>query len=77
MKNITLSATEELIERAREKARSHNTTLNAEFRIWLEQYTRSPGEIEKKLNDYVELMKDLSDVDAGTQPFTRDQMNER
>lgn len=37
MKNITLSADEHLIEWARQKAASENTTLNAEFRQWLAQ----------------------------------------
>ena len=36
MRNITLSADEKLIEAAREKARARYTTLNEEFRRWLE-----------------------------------------
>jgi hypothetical protein len=40
MKNITLSADEHLIESARERARERQTTLNEEFRRWLEDYTR-------------------------------------
>lgn len=40
MKNITLSADETLIEAARDRARAEHTTLNKEFRRWLEQYTR-------------------------------------
>ena len=35
MKNITLSADEGLIEEARRIAAAKNTTLNAEFRLWL------------------------------------------
>ena len=38
MKNITLSADETLIQRARLVARARETTLNAAFREWLEQY---------------------------------------
>ena len=41
LKNITLSADEQLIQRAREKAATENTTLNASFRQWLRQYTNS------------------------------------
>ncbi len=37
-KNVTLTAEESLIERAREKARRHRTTLNALFRDWLARY---------------------------------------
>jgi len=36
MKNITLSADESLIKAARERAMEENTTLNAQFRLWLE-----------------------------------------
>ena len=35
MKNITLSADEDLIERARQIARAQHKTLNAAFREWL------------------------------------------
>ena len=38
LKNITLSAEEELIIKAREKAISEKTTLNVVFRRWLKQY---------------------------------------
>jgi hypothetical protein len=37
LKNITLSADEELIRKAREKAQKEHTTLNASFRQWLKQ----------------------------------------
>ena len=40
MKNITLSADEKLIEAARECARTEHTTLNEQFRRWLEDYAR-------------------------------------
>ena len=38
MKNITLSADDKLIDAARARASAKNTTLDAEFRIWLEDY---------------------------------------
>ena len=41
MKNITLSADEDLIERARSIARGQRRTLNAAFREWLEQFAQS------------------------------------
>ena len=37
MKNITLSADEDLIARAREQARARQTTINQLFRLWLEE----------------------------------------
>jgi hypothetical protein len=72
MKNITLSADEELIEKARTIARSQRTTLNAAFREWLSQYTASPGDKQS----FDALMKRLKHVDSGGH-FTRDEMNER
>jgi hypothetical protein len=72
MKNITLSADERLIELAREEARLRKTTLNALFRQWLEEISRS-DERRKKAEDVVQRM---SRYNSGG-PFTRDQMNER
>jgi len=72
MKNLTLSADENLIEKARLIARSQRRTLNAAFREWLEQFTASDGD----LGSYDTLMKRLSHVKAGRH-FTRDEMNER
>ncbi|MBW1790035.1 MAG: hypothetical protein JRK53_26035 [Deltaproteobacteria bacterium] len=72
LKNITLSADEELIKKAREKSAFENTTLNATFRQWLAQYTNSFF----KNDDYDRLMSSLSYVNPG-QKFDRDQLNER
>jgi len=72
VKNITLSADEHIIERAREVARSQHTTLNAAFRDWLEQYIARPGTAA----EFDELMHQLRHVKAGRK-FTRDEMNER
>lgn len=38
VKNITFSAEEDLIRKARERAAAKQTTLNDEFRKWLENY---------------------------------------
>jgi predicted transcriptional regulator len=72
MKNITLSADEELIERARAVARSQHTTLNAAFREWLRQYS---GRVEAAAR-YDALMKSFSHINSGRK-FTREEMNER
>ena len=72
MKNVTLSADENLIEQARQVARSQRKTLNAAFREWLEQYTARAG----SANEVESLMKRLRHVQAGRR-FTRDEMNER
>jgi hypothetical protein len=46
MKNITLSADEELIEQARQLARAQKRTLNDAFREWLVQFTQQAGTAE-------------------------------
>jgi hypothetical protein len=72
MKNITLSADEDLIEQARLVARAQRKTLNAAFREWLVQFAGLSGSAkEAEL-----LMKRLRHVKAGRR-FTRDEMNER
>ena len=38
LKDITLSADESLIEAAHRRAKAEQTTLNAQFRLWLEDY---------------------------------------
>ena len=72
MKNITLSADENLIEQARLVARSQHKTLNTAFREWLETYTRQSGNVQ----EFDALMKRLRHIRSGG-PFTRDEMNER
>jgi predicted transcriptional regulator len=72
MKNITLSADEDLIERARSMARGQRTTLNAAFREWLTQFTQSAGDAQ----GFDALMTQLKHVDAGRH-FDRNEMNER
>jgi hypothetical protein len=70
-KNITLSAEESLIEQARRKARSQNTTLNQAFRDWLSRFVASD-----QSDDYASLMKRLAYAKS-SRKFARDEMNER
>jgi len=72
MRNVTLSAEEELIERARLIARERHTTLNEAFREWLTQFTSSNSSVEA----FDDLMDRLKGVNAGRH-FTRDELNER
>lgn len=72
MKNITLSADEDLIERARAMARGQRRTLNAAFRQWLTEFTQSAGDAQS----FDALMKHLQGIDAGGR-FSRDERNER
>lgn len=72
MRNVTLSADEHLIDRAREVAREQQRTLNDAFREWLAQFTGANSDHES----YDELMKRFKFMHAGRR-FTRDEMNER
>ena len=72
LKNITLSADEELIRKAREKAQREHTTLNASFREWLKSYVSA----EARVRNFDDLMQSLSYVKTGKK-FTREEMNER
>lgn len=71
-RNITLSADEELLRKAREKASREATTLNAVFRRWLDRYVRS----DTAADGYERLMSELGHVEAGAR-FDRDQLNAR
>lgn len=72
VKNITLSADEKLIAKARKKAESEKTTLNSQFRQWLEKYT-SMG---KSSHEYDQLMQELSYAKP-LGKYSRDELNER
>lgn len=72
--NITLSADEKLIEAARERARAEHTTLNAQFRRWLERYARRKEQADAGMVTLEELRGRIC---TGGQKFTRDEMNER
>ena len=72
LKNVTLSAREDLIEQARERARAEDRTLNDAFREWLEQFTRP---LENN-SDFHSLMEKLQHVRPGKR-FSREELNER
>ena len=74
MKNITLSADEHLISEARRQAMSENTTLNAKFREWLEEYTQRRRQVEDAMATIRELRGKYS---TEGRSFTREEMNER
>jgi hypothetical protein len=71
-KNITLSAEDDLIRKAREKAIREKKSLNTVFREWLARYVRQDASAER----YEELMKKLSYARSGGK-FSREEMNER
>jgi hypothetical protein len=73
MKNITLSAEEFLIEAARERARSEQTTLNEQFRRWLADYAQA----RTRLEQYDATMASLRGRMKLGHQLTREAMNER
>jgi hypothetical protein len=74
LRNITLSADEQLIARARDKAGAAQSSLNVEFRKWLEGYAATQD--AAAVTRFRDVMQQLGSVDAG-RTFTRDEMNER
>jgi hypothetical protein len=72
MKNITMSADEDLIERARLIARSQRRSLNDAFREWLTQFAQSAGDAQ----GFDAFMGRMQHVNAGRR-FGRDELNER
>ena len=72
-RNITFSADEALIEAAREAARAENTTLNEQFRLWLESYAR-----KRQADRAMETLQRIrSYASSGGLKMTREEMNER
>ncbi|MHB8519779.1 MAG: hypothetical protein ACYDH9_03380 [Limisphaerales bacterium] len=72
MKNITLSAEERLIEKARLRAQQERKTLNAVFREWLHHYVARAAAADR----YGHLMRQLKHVSSGRK-FSRAELNER
>ncbi len=72
VKNITLSAEETLIEKARARAAEENRSLNDAFREWIEKWAAhgDPGA------DYDALMVRLGGLEADRK-FSREEMNAR
>jgi hypothetical protein len=73
MKNITFTADEDMIREAREQAIAEQTSLNEQFRIWLESYAR-----KRRAARAMEAIDRLTErYSTGGRKFTRDEMNER
>ena len=73
MRNITLSADADTIDAARARAAAENTTLNAEFRSWLEGYAR-----RYRANRAMHAVHELrARYATGGRKFSRDELNER
>ena len=73
MKNITLSADEELIAAARRRAAAEGTTLNAMFRRWLADYVSRQRQADAALAA-IDALQEV--INTGGRRFSRDEMNE-
>lgn len=72
-KSITFAADETLVEEARAAARAQGTTLNEQFRLWLEEFARK-GRAERARQTLATMQGKYS---TGGRKFTREEMNER
>jgi len=78
MKNITFSADETKIEAARAKARREQSTLNDEFRRWLDQYVGEEIDGAERARRAMETIDRIRGyTGTGGRKFTRAEMNER
>ena len=73
MKNITLSAEENVIEAARDRARAEHSTLNEQFRRWLADYAQA----RERMQRYDDVMAQLRGALVVGQKLTREETNER
>ena len=72
MKNITFSADESLIQKARDKAEQENSTLNNKFRKWLQEYVTW----DVKEDHIKNILSKVSNSTSG-KSFLRDELNQR
>ena len=73
MKNITLSADGALIEAARERARAEKTTLNEQFRRWLDCHAQRDQRVQR----FDAWVLDLRGVVTLGRKLSRHEMNGR
>ncbi len=73
MKNITLSAEEAQIERARHIARERHTSLNQLFRDWLDGLDNR----QTQAKEHVKFVREHSGRHHVGGPYSRDEFNER
>ena len=73
MKNITFSAQDAQIAQARELAQQRGTTLNEEFRIWLQSYIAQQGQDEKqaKVRSLIDEITTPATGEAGFVPLAQ------
>ena len=76
LRNITLNADEETIDTARALMKAEGTSLNEQFKLWLDAYIaehRRKQQVEEALKT-LEMMRGSIKLDH---KLTREEMNER
>lgn len=74
--NVTLSADEKLIQKSREYARKHQTTLNRMIRDYLKQLT-SEQEAAEAAGEFAALAQEEAGESAPGYRFNRDELYDR
>ena len=87
MRQVVLKAEEKLLRAAKQRAASEHTTLNDQFRLWLEEYTKDvevqydPDEgkkqAERAMRTIRKIQEEIKGKDVDVRKFTREEMNER
>ena len=72
LRNITLSADADLIERARARARQEGTTLNEQLRQWLTDYAATDPAVAR-LHDTLKRLRHL----RSERGYSREEMTQR
>lgn len=75
MKNITFSAKEEAIDKARKAAAKQHRTLNELFREWLENISHETG--DEEVSDRLYALWKTSNYLCVGKKLSRDDLNER
>lgn len=73
MKNITFRIEDDVLMRAKEKARKEQRSLNSIIQSWLRDWTGKNNQAD----DYDKLMDRLNEVCESGGAFSRDELTER
>ncbi len=73
-KEITISFEADIIERALERARAEDVTLEDLIRGWLADYTQRRRQVDEAMATIEALS---ANIDMGGRKFTREEVNER
>jgi hypothetical protein len=73
MRNVTFAVDESLLDAAREQAAAENSSLNEQFRLWLQQYARK----RQTARAMAVVDRIAAYADSGGRRFSRDERNAR